>query len=118
MRLKSLVGGPEDTLDFQLFVLHYSDSCKTWLKYSALQCFWKLANLPLCSLGLDPAPGTRLLAVAALRQCGCHVVLVRLHSQSFDMIQTRDEFQMVFKILCYYSKSLGFFPFALFWVDS
>lgn len=33
------------------------------------------------------------------------------------MMQNRDEFQMVLKILCYCYKSLGFFPFALFWVD-
>lgn len=45
-------------------------------------------------------------------------VTAQLHSQSFETTQNRDEFQMMLKILCYCYKSWGFFPFALFWVDS
>lgn len=44
--------------------------------------------------------------------------IAQLHSESFETMQYRDEFQIVVKILCYCYKSLGFFFSALFWVDS
>lgn len=38
--------------------------------------------------------------------------IAQLHSESFETMQYRDEFQIVVKILCYCYKSLGFFLFC------
>lgn len=111
---ESLLGGQEGTHIFQSFLLQ-------WPFLLQLIELWRMAKIFCSAMFLEicePAPFQHTpgscagysLATGGSSRCW---IIAQLHSESFEIMQNRDEFQMVVKILCYCYKSLGVFSLLL-----